>query len=54
MIFLNQYWTKYLELLEFNSVKYIQTIKKFITTIASSIKFKNNILKFKHHTKFAK
>lgn len=54
MVFLNIYWTKHLELLEFNSVKYIQTIKKFITTLASTIKFQKNILKFKHYTKFAK
>lgn len=54
MVFLNRFWTKYLELLEFNSVKFIQTIKKFITTTASSIKFQKIILKFQNHTKFAK
>ncbi len=43
MIFLNIHWTKFLELIEFNSGKYIQNIKKFITTIASVKKFQKDI-----------
>lgn len=54
MIFLNLFWTKYLELLEFNSVKFILSIKKVITSSTLAIKFQKNILKFHHLTEFTK